>query len=120
LKLVARKSCEAHQAGVQAFQLRFAHRIEMNAGSFARGLGRCNQRSRISAARGSETARARKPRSMSSSEGGLRSRRVARGGRGSRRRSPELEGVHRFSTVRRTGRSSHPDRSIRARSSDVW
>ncbi len=40
--------------------------------------GRCSQRRRISAARGSETARSRKPRSISASLGGSRLRRVAR------------------------------------------
>jgi len=40
--------------------------------------GRCNQRSRISAARGSVTARSRKPRSISASDGGSLSLRVAR------------------------------------------
>ena len=37
--------------------------------SGASGRGRCIQRNRISAARGSETARSRKPRSISESEG---------------------------------------------------
>jgi hypothetical protein len=40
--------------------------------------GRCNQRSRISAARGSETARSLSPRSMSASVGGPSRRRLAR------------------------------------------
>jgi hypothetical protein len=44
--------------------------------SSLRGL--CNQRRRISAARGSETALSRRPHSISASLGGLRSRRVAR------------------------------------------
>jgi hypothetical protein len=46
-----------------------------------RGLswrGLCNQRGRISAARGSETAFSRRPRSISASEGGSLFRRVAR------------------------------------------
>jgi hypothetical protein len=37
---------------------------------FASRPGRCNHRRRISAARGSETARSRKPRSISASLGG--------------------------------------------------
>jgi hypothetical protein len=36
-KLVARKCCEAHQAGVQTLQLRLAHRVEINAGRFVNG-----------------------------------------------------------------------------------
>jgi hypothetical protein len=44
----------------------------------------CSQRSRISAARGSETARSRKPLSISASEGGSPLRRVARGSRAPR------------------------------------
>jgi hypothetical protein len=31
LKLVARKCCEAHQTRVQALQLRFAHRVKVDA-----------------------------------------------------------------------------------------
>jgi hypothetical protein len=46
--------------------------------SGASGRGRCIQRRRISAARGSVTARSLRPRSISSSLGGFRSRRVAR------------------------------------------
>src|SRR5262249_7343067 len=50
---------------------------------------------RISAARGSETARSRKPRSMSSSDGGLRSRRVVRLSRLSRAALRASSRVHR-------------------------
>jgi hypothetical protein len=46
--------------------------------SWATVAGRCSHLSRISAARGSDTVRSRRPRSMSASLGGLRSRRVAR------------------------------------------
>jgi hypothetical protein len=51
------------------------------------------QRSRISAARGSETARSRKPRSISASLGGSRLRRVARAADHRASRSPIRAGV---------------------------
>jgi hypothetical protein len=53
------------------------------------GRGLCIQRRRISAARGSDTARSRKPRSISASLGGSRSRRLAR----TAGRSPAQTGV---------------------------
>jgi hypothetical protein len=53
----------------------------------------CNRRSRISAARGSETARARKPRSISASEGGSRSLRLRGSRRVRNRGTPKLAGV---------------------------
>src|SRR5262249_55218245 len=63
------------------------------ASSSAASRGLCNQRNRISAARESEAARSRRPRSISVSEGGLRRRRVARAGDHRRARSLRLAGV---------------------------
>src|SRR5262245_5392173 len=63
-------------------------------GVSATGFGRCNQRERTSAARGSVTAGSRRPRSMSLSEGGSLTPRLARRGTSlARARGSVLAGV---------------------------
>jgi hypothetical protein len=63
-------------------------------GVASRGRTLCSQRSRISAARGSETARSRKPSSICESEGGSRFPRVARLSRLNRAASRASSFVH--------------------------
>ena len=79
LQLVARKCREAREPGVQALRLSFAHRLQADSRRLGYRLWRCNRRNRISAARGSETARSRKARSLSASEGGVSRQLVLRG-----------------------------------------
>ena len=70
--------------------------------------GRCSPRSRISAARGSETARSRKPRSISASEGGSLLLRLARPGRHAMRGSPKLAGCHPAAVACTRARTTSP------------
>jgi hypothetical protein len=70
--------CELDQARVQTLQLRLRQASRSTPGVASGERTLCSHLSRISAARGSETARSRRPRSISASEGGSRSRRFAR------------------------------------------
>ena len=93
VKLLVRQRCKLQQAGVQPLQLAFRHESRSTPGVASGGRILCSQRSRISAARGSDTARSRKPRSMSASDGGSLLLRVARPGRGGTRGTPTVRGV---------------------------
>jgi hypothetical protein len=79
VKFLVRQRCKLQEASVQPLELAFGQGVDVDAATRSSARGRCGQRRRISAARGSETARSRKPRSISASLGGSRLRRVARG-----------------------------------------
>jgi hypothetical protein len=76
---------EAHKPRVQTLKLLHGEASKASSSGVS-GRGRCSQRNRISAARGSDTARSRKPRSISASLGGSRLRRAARDRHSSRER----------------------------------
>jgi hypothetical protein len=84
---------EPHQTCIQRsrFASDMASRSTPGVASGERTL--CSHLSRISAARGSETARSLRPRSISASEGGSRLPRVARRAGVTPRESPRLAGV---------------------------
>jgi hypothetical protein len=73
-KLLFRQRCKLQQAGVQALELTFRHRVEIDAPTPSRHEGAVTNGEDLGGAPGSETARSRKPRSISASEGASRLR----------------------------------------------
>ena len=98
--------CEPHQTRCKRSSCASDMASRSTPGVASGGRTLCSQRRRISAARGSETARSRKPRSISASEGGSLLLRVARDSR-----NPHAAGLQ-------AARGCHPPRQIRHACSD--